>query len=103
MGVGMSRFTLIAGCIQANLSAEEVTALQSRLDALAGIVGGKSWGLDRGKPRIYLPSAKERGLRAAAAIIALDEELSDDQINQAAHESTNGRAEEAYEILGIVA
>jgi hypothetical protein len=140
------------------------TSLQSRLDALARIVGGKSWGLDRGKPRIYLPSAKdrkifisfedfdgaelagaklqifiddcgqspkwyssqkrveikalrhiflaitmaindedmERGLRAAAAIIALDEELSDDQINQAAHESANGRAEDAYEILGIV-
>jgi hypothetical protein len=124
------------------------TSLQSRLDALARIVGGKSWGLDRGKPRIYLPSAKDRkifisfedfdGAELAGAKLQIfiddcgqspkwyssqkrveikafrhiflaitmaindDDMERDDQINQAAHESANGRAEEAYEILGIV-
>lgn len=34
--------------------------LATQLEALANLVGGKAWGADKGKPRIYMPSARDR-------------------------------------------
>ena len=34
-------------------------ALKSELERLANLVGGKPWGADKGKPRIYMPSRKD--------------------------------------------
>lgn len=143
--------------------------IKQTLEAMATLVGGRAWGLDKGKPRIYMPSSKDRKVffdftdaafsspehlsdagatlggatlcvgtddcgqapawyesqkrimmqldsvrRAsmaimafesdeafAAAIMAKEDELTDDEIDAASSHLVNGRIAEAKEALGL--
>ena len=33
--------------------------IQEQLEAAAELIGGKAWGIDKGKPRIYMPSRRD--------------------------------------------
>lgn len=33
--------------------------IREQLEKLAALIGGKAWGLDKGKPRIYMPSRRD--------------------------------------------
>lgn len=39
---------------------ELLTATKKQLESWAAVIGGKAWGADKGKPRIYMPSFKDR-------------------------------------------
>jgi hypothetical protein len=34
--------------------------IQAKLTEAAELIGGRAWGADKGKPRIYMPSSKDR-------------------------------------------
>lgn len=139
--------------------------IRQQLESLANLIGGRAWGLETGKPRIYMPSARDRkiyfefpdcacstpddevsatcalggarlvifihecgqsanwyasqrrqavenhrqtalavalfGHNPAWAEAVLEDDLTDDQVDQAMHEIINGRWDAAAVILGL--